>query len=181
MPDNASENLAWLSRLMAWLSTIGAVVSPLIVVAVYLWPGFAQPMMVDIDHTGSLLNPNVPLPYRLAALVFSLGAEAFNVWALWSLRTLFFLYARGEVFSPRALRLLNNVAVALFAGVIVGFVVHAPITLLLTWALGHGRQEISLEFGSPEVVTLFSAGVVLIISRVMVKAGQAAEENAKFV
>jgi hypothetical protein len=181
MPDTAPESLAWLSRLMAWLSAIGAIVSPLIVAVVYLWPALAQPGVLDIDHTGAMLNPNVPLPYRLAALVFSLGAEGFNVWALWSLRTMFFLYAKGEVFSPRALKLLNNVAVALFAGVIVGFVMHAPITLLLTWPLGHGHQEISLEFGSPEIVTLFCAGVVLVIARVMVEAGRAAEENAKFV
>ena len=82
--------------------------------------------------------------------------EAFIVWALWSLRGLFLLYARGEVFSPEALRLLNTVAVALFASVIVGFVMHAPITFVLSLATP-GHHAIGLDLGSDDFVTLFCA------------------------
>ncbi len=69
-------------------------------------------------------------------MLFSLSAEGFTVWALWSLRMLFLGYAKGEVFTPRALSLLNDIGVALFAGVIVTFAVHAPISLLLSWPKG---------------------------------------------
>jgi len=123
----------------------------------------------------------VPLSYRLAALACSLGAEAFTVWALWSLRTLFRRYARGEVFSPAALKALNDVAIALFASVIVGFGVRAPISLLLTWPQGPGHRALLLEFGSDDVATLFIAATVLLIARVMNEASRLAEENAKFV
>ena len=179
MSDGAPSNLTWLSHLMAWLATIGLVASPVLNVVVYVWPGTRESLNFDADHMGALLNEGVPLPYRLAALVFSLGAEIFTVWALWSLRSLFLLYAKGEVFSPPALKLLNDVAVALFAGVIVGFVMHAPISLLLTWSLPH--KEISLDFGSGDVATLFSAGVILVVARVMIEARRLADENAKFV
>ncbi|HXC57582.1 MAG TPA: DUF2975 domain-containing protein [Rhizomicrobium sp.] len=181
MTDATPSNLARLSRLMAWLATIGLILWPASDIFVYLHPAWAEGLNFDADHLGTVLNDGVPILYRLAALAFSLGAEFFTVWALWSLRALFLLYAEGEVFSPQALKLLNNIAVALFAGVIVGFVVHAPITLLLTWPLGHGHQAISLNFGSDDVITLFSAGVGLVAARVMVEARRLADENAKFV
>lgn len=177
--EPARSSLAWLSRTMAWLATIGMVVTPLGDVAVYLWPGARDGMNLDADHMGPLLSEAVPFPYRLGALAFSLAAVALTVWALWSLRGLFLCYARGEVFTAAALRLLNNVAVALFASVVVTFAVHAPISLILSWAVG--KPLVSLDFGSADVSTLFTAGVVLVIARVMVEAGRIAEENAKFV
>ena len=106
---------------------------------------------------------------------------SFTVWALWSLRRLFLHYSRGEVFSADALRLMKNIAIAIFAGVIVTFAVHAPISMALTWYLGRGHREISLDFGSGDVASLFTAGVVLVISRVMAEAQRAADENTKFV
>jgi hypothetical protein len=179
--EPARSNLAWLSRTMAWLATMGMVLTPLVDVVAYVWPGTREGLNLDVDHMGGVLNEAVPLPWRLGALVFSLAAVALTVWALWSLRGLFLRYARGEVFTPAALRLLNNVAVALLASVVVTFAMHAPISLLLTWPLGHGHRAISLNIGSDDVVTLFIAGTVLVIARVMVEAGRIAEENAKFV
>ena len=176
-----SHSLAQLSRLMAWVATIGAVLSPLIDAFAYVAPSAYRALSLSVDHMGGMLNDAVPLPYRLAALAFSLGAEAFTVWALWSLRVLFLRYAAGEVFSPAALKALNNVAVALFASVIVGFVVHAPISVLLTWPLGAGHRALSLDVGSDDAVTAFIAGTVLVIARVMNEAGRLADENAKFV
>jgi len=177
--ESARSRLVWLSRLMAGLSTIGMVLSPLIDLVIYVWPGAREGLILDVDHVGGLLNDAVPLPYRLGALVFSLGAEALTVWALWSLRGLFLSYAKGEVFTPGALKLLNNVAVALFASVIATFVMHAPISLILSTAVH--KPAISLDFGSGDAVTLFTAGVMLVIARVMNEAGRIAEENAKFV
>ncbi len=180
-PNPARSNLVRLSRLMAWLATIGAVLSPLLDAFLYIAPGTYKTLSLSADHMGAALNDGVPLGYRLAALAFSLGAEAFTVWALWSLRLLFLRYAAGEVFSPAALKALNDVAIALFASVIVGFAVHAPISLLLTWPLGDGHRSLALELGSDDVATLFIAATVLLIARVMNEAGRLAEENAKFV
>jgi hypothetical protein len=179
MAADESSNLVWLSRAMAWLATIGMVLTPLVDAAAYVWPGARDGLNLDVDHMGGLLSDAVPWPYRLGALVFSLAAVALTVWALWSLRALFQHYTKGEVFTPPALRLLNNVAVALFASVVISFVMHAPISLILS--LGIGKPQISLDFGSADVVTLFTAGVVLVIARVMNEAGRLAEENAKFV
>lgn len=181
MTNEPSSNLAWLGQAMAVVSTIGLVALPLFDILAYLDPGIGTAANFDVDDTGALLSAAVPLPFRVAALACSLVALGFSVWALWSLRALFLRYAQGEVFSPRALKLLNNVATALFAGVIVSFAMHAPISLLLSWAQGPGHRAISLAFGTGDLGTLFEAGVVLVIARVMREAGRLADENAKFV
>lgn len=179
MAETERSNLVWLSRIMALLSAIGMVLAPLGDAAAYLWPGTRGSLNLNVDHMDGLLSDAVPLPYRLGAMAFSMAEIGLIVWALWSLRKLFLCYARGEVFAPASLKLLNNVAVALFASVVVTFAMHAPISLILS--IGIGKPQISLDFGTDDAVTLFTAGVVLVIARVMNEAGRIAEENAKFV
>lgn len=177
----SSSSVAALSRFMGWLSAIGFVLLPVTVAYVFLAPDKSGWLMFDVNHLGAELNLSVPLIFRIAALGCALAPTAFTMWALWSLRRLFFLYASGSVFSAEALAALNSVAVALFAGVIVAFITQAPISALLTWSRGPHHREISLSFGSNDVVTLFMAGVVLVIARVMAEAQRMADENAKFV
>jgi hypothetical protein len=179
--DTVSENVATLSRVMAWLSTAGFLIVPAIVIYAFLSPERSRWLMFDMDHLGATLNSAVPLQFRLMALACALVPFGFSMWALWSLRRLFLLYANGEVFSPGALSALNHVALALFGGVVADFVMQAPISFALTYALGHGHREIDLSFGSGDVSTLFMAGVVLVIARVMAEARRVADENAKFV
>jgi hypothetical protein len=65
--------------------------------------------------------------------------------------------------------------------VIVAFAVQAPITFLLSYPLGHGHRFVSLSFGNQDVFTLFLAGAVLVIARVMAVARRMADENESFV
>jgi hypothetical protein len=176
-----STRLLSLSRLMAWLSLAGFVLVPTITAYVFLRPDTSQWLMFNVDHLGATLNGKVPLNFRLMALACELVAVAFTMWSLWSLRRLFLLYAQGEVFSYGAFRALNHVAIALFGGVIANFVMQGPISFLLSYPLGPGHRYISLGFGSGDVATLFMAGVVLVIARVMAEARRVAEENAGFV
>ncbi len=176
-----NSGVATLSVTMAWLSACGFVLLPLCLVYLFLLPEQSHWLMFDMNHLGAELNSSVPLPYRVAALACALVAVAFTMWALWSLRRLFLLYARGSVFSSEALSSLNQVATALFASVVVGFISQAPISFLLTWSRGPHHREISLSFGTGDVTTLFIAGVVLVIARVMAEAQRMADENAKFV
>jgi hypothetical protein len=181
MSERERSSIAYLSTCMAWCSTIGFFLLPVIVVYVFVEPDTSQWLMFHVNHLGAELTGAIPLPYRLGALICALAPTAFTMWALWSLRRLFLLYAKGSVFSKEALRALNHVAVALFAGVVVDFAMQAPISLLLTWPRGEGHREISLGFGSNDVATLFIACVVLVIARVMAEAQRAVDENAKFV
>jgi hypothetical protein len=176
------QNLAGLSRIMAWLSTLGIAVFPLMMAAIFLWPGeHTDWLMFHQDDLAPLLTQHVPLAYRLGALAFEAGPAFFVMWALLSLRRLFLRYAAGDVFSNETLHLLHNVAVALFAKVIVGFAVQAPVTFLLTYPLGNGHRFISLSLGSDDVFSIFLAGAVLVIARVMAVARRMADENESFV
>ena len=174
-------NVAALSRLMAFLSLCGFVLLPICVVYVFVAPDRSQWMMLDINHLGAEINSAVPIQLRLMALCCALVPTGFTMWALWSLQRLFRLYAKGSVFSAEALAALNAVAIALSAGVVAAFVAQAPISLALTWYHGPHHREISLGFGSGDVATLFTAGVVLVIARVMREAQRVVDENAKFV
>lgn len=176
------QNLAGLSRVMAWLSAIGLVIYPLMITAIFIWPGSSTDWLeFPPDNLGPLLTSKVPLLFRLSALAFEAGSAIFVMWALWSLCRLFLRYAEGDVFSNAALQLLSNIAVALFANVIVAFAVQAPITFLLSYPLGHGHRFVSLSFGNQDVFTLFLAGAVLVIARVMAVARRMADENESFV
>ena len=181
MTQQQRASVARLSMIMAWLSTIGFVILPLVLAYAFLDPDHSRWMMFTYEHGGVDLSSEQPLQFRLIALVCALVSTGFTMWALWSLRRLFILYARGSVFSAEALAALNHVAVALFASVVVAFAMQAPISLALTWPRGVHHREISLSFGSGDVGTLFMAGVVLVIARVMAEAQRVADENAKFV
>jgi len=181
MAQQQRSSVAGMSTVMACVSVCGFVCLPLCVIYTFVAPNRSRWLMFDMDHVGSMLSAAVPLESRLVALVFALAPTAFTMWALWSLRQLFRLYARGNVFSREALTALNHVAVALFASVIVAFATQAPISAALTWWKGAGHREISLGFGSGDVATLFIACTVLVIARVMGEAQHMADENAKFV
>lgn len=181
MTEQQRTSVVALSKTMAWLSTLGFFLLPVCVVYTFLEPDQSQWLMFNYDHKGAALTASVPILFRSLALICALWSTVFSMWALWALRRLFQLYARGSVFSPEALTALNHAAVALFASVIVAFAMQAPISLALTWSLGWHHREMSLSFGSGDVATLFMAGVVLVIARVMAEAQRVADENAKFV
>src|SRR5215472_15409989 len=98
MADPVSPKLARLSRIMAVLATLGIVVVPAIIVAIFLYPGATQFLMLNISHVGGKLTEAVPIQYRIAALFCEVVPIGLTVWALWSLRRLFSNFADGRVF-----------------------------------------------------------------------------------
>jgi len=175
------DKLARLSRVMSILSLLGMILIPVLVIAIFLHPDTTQFLMFRLDHLGADLTGKIPLPHRLGALVCETLPLGCTIWAMWSLRQLFANYAGGQVFSQEPLRHLNNVANALFLGVLADIVMEAPISYLLNLHNPSGHREISLSFGSSDVVWLFVAGTVLVIARVMGEARRVADENAAFV
>jgi len=173
--------LARLSRVMSILSLLGMIVTPALVVAIFLHPDTTQFLMFRLDHLGADLTGQIPIQYRVDALVCEAIPLGLTVWAMWSLRQLFANYADGHVFSPEPLRHLNNVANALFLGVLADFVMQAPISYFLHLQNPPGHREISLSFGTGDAAWLFIAGTVLVIARVMGEARRVADENAAFV
>jgi len=181
LSNRVPTKLARLSRVMSALSMLGMIGIPTLVIAIFLHPETTQFLMFRLDHLGTDLTEKIPIQFRLGALACELVPLGCTVWAMWSLRQLFASYAQGQVFSQEPLRHLNNVANALFLGVLADFLMQAPISYLLSLANPPGHREISLGFGSNDAAQLFIAGTVLVIARVMAEAGRVADENAAFV
>jgi len=176
-----SPQLRRASYVMAWLSTVGAVLGPALLVACFAFPDGTRAMDIHLGHYGGYLTAAVPLGDRLFALVFALIPTLIASWGLIALAGLFRCFVAGQVFTVQSLRALSHVTMALFWNVIAAFVAEAPITYFLTNHLGHGHREISLTLGSDDVQVLFVAGVAYVIARVMAEARRLAEENEGFV
>jgi Na+-driven multidrug efflux pump len=176
-----SPQLSRASRIMAWLSVIGAVLNPAVVVACFLFPHATRVLDIHFGHLGAELVDAVPLEYRIGAMLCALVPSAIASWGLIALAGLFRCFVAGQVFSAQSLRALSHVTMALFWNVLAAFLMQAPISILLTYYLGHGHREISLSLGSDDVQVLFVAGVAYVIARVMAEARRIADENEGFV
>ena len=176
-----SHKLVKASRIMAWLSLLGAIAYVAAEFLVFLAPNIGRALDIEIHHTGADITTAIPFAYRLAALVVDLIPTALVAWALIELYRLFQHYARGEVFSRAALGNLNRVAAQMFWQVLVATLCQAPISYILNLPRGPGHREISLGLGSNDLSFLFMAGVVLVIARVMAEARRMADENESFV
>ena len=176
-----SPQLVRASRLMGWLSVIGAVLSPLVTAFCFIWPVPTEPLNVHFSHVDVAAMVAAPLTDRLLALIFALIPALTTTWGLLALARLFRAFAQGEIFSLPALRALSTVTLALFWSVVASFVMQAPITYLISMHNPPGHRFVSLSFGSDDVATLFLAGVTFVIARVMAEARRIAEENAGFV
>ena len=176
-----SNQLVRASRVMAWLSLMGAVIAPAAVILCFLFPDRTRFLDMRINHLGADLLAAVPLTDRALALVFALVPAAIASWGLLALARLFRCFAQGQIFSAGALRALSQVTAALFWNVIAAFVMQAPISFLLNYYHGPGHREISLGFGSDDVQLLFLAGASYVIARVMAEARRVADENESFV
>jgi hypothetical protein len=138
--------------------------------------------MLDVDHMGDRSERKcAAFASALCACILDGRYEFHGLGSVVVAQDCFLHYSRGEVFSAHALRLMKNIAIAIFAGVSSLSRCMHPYLWHLTWYLGHGHREISLDFGSGDVTSLFTAGVVLVISRVMAEAQRAADENTKFI
>ena len=156
---------------------------PAMIAACFLFPGDGTDwMMYRLSHTGRRGDARrfrcsiAPARWCWASI-----PTGFVVWALWSLRRLFLLYAHGEVFSESALKAPEPRRRRLVLERDHG-IRHAGASISgAHLAKCPGHREISLGFGSDDVSSLFMAGVVLVIARVMAEARRVADENASFV
>lgn len=169
----------WLCLALAWVATLGLVALPLINSVMILFPE-AMSFPIKIRDT-LVITDAIGMPYRLGILACALIPIGIGMWGMWSLRQLFLDFSRGQVFTARALRHLNHIALALLLGEIADFLVLAPQSLLASWPHGAGHREISLGGSPDDLGSLFLAGVAFIIVRVMAEAQRIAADHAEIV
>jgi len=173
----------WLCLALAGLASLSLVVEPLGSIACAIFPDTVASLLHQeiVIRTTVHVTGAIPLPYRLGLLLCGAVPTGLGMWCSWSMRQLFLGFARGEVFTPRALAHLNHAALALLLSEITDILMQAPETALATWTLGPGKRAISLGLGSGDITTLFIAGTAFIIAGVMAEARRIADENASIV
>lgn len=175
----------WLCLILAWLATADLVLLPLINTAMILFPHLLDVLPADMTMRMSRdmsWSAATPLPYRIGIFFAEAVPTALSLWAIWSLRQLFLGYARGDVFSEKALRYLRWIAIGLLASELADALLATPLdSLLASWPLGPGKRAISLGFGTNDIGQLFSAGIAFVIARVMAEARRIAADSAEII
>lgn len=179
---SVSPKLARASRIMAWLALAGAAVYIALDIGTFLIPDTLNAFgAFQAHHLGMRILSTIPLALRADALALDLVPIALLAWALIELHRLFLAYAGGDVFTEESLGRLSRIAALLFVQAAVAFVMEAPISYVLSLAHPPGHRVVTLTLSSYDVSFLFTAGVVLVIARVMAEARRVAVENAEFV
>jgi hypothetical protein len=172
------------SRLLSLGCLLAIVGLPVLVVgqwalkdaASLFWTTLPRPMGTDV-----VVPAGIETWQRAAGAFLTLIPVAFTVAALVQARRCFRLFAAGIYFDTRAVIALRGFAGLTALSVAAGFIVQAPLSLVLTCLNPVGQRSITLALGNEQIGTLFFAGLVWVIAAVMASAVSLAEENAKFV
>ncbi len=167
------------SRFMAWLVTLGA----LLLLGLFLWfwsdpellhhaseemTGFAPPgPLTPLAYWGSFLASWLPMGLALGAL--------------WLTRSLFLGYARGEIFTSAAARRLGGIGLLLLLAVGGGVLAHTLTVLALTWENPPGQRQLAVSLSSHDFGLTVLGLLLMVIGWILAEAARIADENRQFV
>ena len=102
-------------------------------------------------------------------------------YALFSARSVFMGFARGEYFSLKTVKCIRGFAVGIFTSGMTGLISPPLIGLILTLNAPAGTRALAINVGSHELLMLLIGGIMWQISNVMARAAALAEENSQFI
>lgn len=179
-----SPKLRTASSVMAWLSLAAAMACAITASIGILSPlefhhgGLNLVMHFSLPN-GSAITQATPLIYRAAVFLAASIPIGLSVWMLLTLSRTFRHFATGRVFDTATLSCINRVA-SLLVWMVLAEIPTQPIILFIM-GRAVGQSWYGYLIAGDEFPKLFSAGVVLVIARVMAEAQRIADENAKFV
>ncbi|WP_227627350.1 DUF2975 domain-containing protein [Klebsiella michiganensis] len=100
---------------------------------------------------------------------------------IYNLRILFKLYSQRIYFSLESASLLGNVGKSVIVWNILSLLFQPVLSYWLTFCEGEGNRIISVGFDSQDVVTIFTAVCIILISNIFRLAVSLQEENEQFV
>ncbi len=142
------------------------------------WVGFNA--LPDGFHAHLPARPQAALAaWQIAlALLVSALPTGVGLFGLITLRTLFRLYATGQVFTARNVTCFRRLGYALIAWVAASILFTPLISLVLSAANPQGQRSVVAELGVSDFAVLFIGGVVLIVAAVMDRACEMEAEQA---
>jgi len=173
------DNLPRIKRLSALLGRISTLLfwaAPFL--CALFWAFFNDlPLIMRAAHLppGSV---DIPAANRALCFVVSLLPTGVAMYGFRTLRTLFGLYAAGEIFSPRNVCCYRGLGKTLLYWAGASFL-NTPLTSLAMSAwMPPGQRHITVSIGSDELAALFMGAAVLVISWVMDEGRGIEEERA---
>lgn len=168
------------ARTLAWLCLLLAIALPL-ATAWYLFDAWPQGLLRALDPLRPKPSPmGLPIGKQITAAALALlPVLAMSVALVRAYRCLS-AFARGDCFTPEAVREMRAFAALVFVAGVAGALVPSAIVLLLTLG-GPGQATLALSIGTPHVFLLLFSAITWRIAAVLARAVALADENALFV
>ncbi len=166
------------TRWSGWAANACLVLAALFVVGT-LWKwALSTPhaIQVDLDLQHVFLSPE----RRAICLILGLAPTAVLGVGLMRLRGSFQCFARGELFSYRAIAGLKDFAAASAASVLVAAVATPIISIVVSWR-GGSDMEAAMSIGTGSLTLLLISMLTWIFGHVLGLGAQLAAENDAFV
>ncbi len=168
---------ARLSQALAWACLASALALPLLA-AVALW---------RLPHAEWLLRLGIDTPVEvstgqtLAASALAMLPVLALSFGLFKARDCLTGLARGNIFALTTVTHLRAFAGAAAIAALLGMLVPAISSVLLTWQAGPGQRTLTLNMASSDLLLVVFAGITWQIASVWARATALAEEHAQIV
>lgn len=160
------EKIAWL---LFWLAPV---------VCALFWIFFNEfPEIMKTQH-GLVKRSFLPLGNRALCFCATLPALSVAMYSLSALRSLFRLYAQGEVFSGRNVACYRKLGLSLLYWSGAVFLQTPLLSLAMSAGMPPGQRSLTVALGSVELASLFAGLVALLVSWVMDEGRRIEEEQS---
>lgn len=153
-----------------------------IVISAGLW---LVPASAEFVARGQAKLQTEPITLTLAVRLIALGASTLHLavlsWGLWTMRTLLYRLAAGQVFEPATGVLLRRFGIALlsYAGLIP--LVACLTVRLVTMYNPPGSRLFIFGIGDQEVILALVGTLILVLGSVLAEAARIAEDNRQII
>lgn len=135
----------------------------------------------DFSHSLAIAN-NLPIKGEITAFLRVLGFLAtlstmlLSMFIFWSLRGLFGLFEKGEIFTQNTIKSFRSIGFAYLGITIAQPIEGALLSLILTSNNPVGEKVLAVSLGSPQLYDFVTALVFIVIAWVM-QEGQKLDEE----
>lgn len=181
MSQENLERLKRLSRLLYRFSI--ALIVVLVGAGLYVaWLGLTDPAELVKNHPGAVQNPAlISHSVRIAAIALAWATLGLMIHAVVSLTRMFALFSAGRVFDTDAARWMRRAGLSLFALAIFSTISRTLTILLLSLANPPGERQLAIGLEGMQLLSIFLAGVFVLVAHALVLGSEIERENRSFV
>lgn len=146
------------------------------------WLGLTDPAELARSHTGAVRDAAlISYSVRIAAIALAWTTLGLMIHAVVSLMRMFALFAEGRVFDTDAARWMRRAGLSLFALAIFSTVSRTLTILLLSLANPPGERQLAIGLEGMQLLSIFLAGVFVLVAHALVLGSELERENRCFV